>query len=128
VSKRTPILAIVGGGFAGLSVAKGLRKSPVEIVLIGQANHHPFQSLLYQVATSVLTTGQIVVPIHGILRGHKNTRIILGEVTEVDKEQKVSAKRKASVEGLLGMGWARGRGTAEESLGTVASSSRTFDR
>jgi NADH:quinone reductase (non-electrogenic) len=74
MSKRASIPAIVGGGFAGLSVAKGLRKSPVEIVLIGQANHHLFQSLLYQVATWVLTTGQIAVPIREISRGHKDTR------------------------------------------------------
>ncbi len=89
MNKRAPVVAIVGGGFAGLSAAKALRKAPVEIVLIDRTNHHLFQPLLYQVATSVLTPGQIAAPIRGILRGQKNTTIVLGEVTGVDKEQKL---------------------------------------
>jgi len=89
MSKRAPVVAIVGGGFAGLSAAKTLRNAPVEIVLIDRTNHHLFQPLLYQVATSVLTPGQIAAPIRGILRGQKNTTIVLGEVTGVDKEQKL---------------------------------------
>src|SRR6266403_1650967 len=89
MNKRAPVVVIVGGGFAGLSAAKALRKAPVEIVLIDRTNHHLFQPLLYQVATSVLTPGQIAAPIRGILRGQKNTTIVLGEVTRVDKEQKL---------------------------------------
>ncbi len=89
MNKRAPVVVIVGGGFAGLSAAKALRKAPVEIVLIDRTNHHLFQPLLYQVATSVLTPGQIAAPIRGILRGVKNTTIVLGEVTGVDKEQKL---------------------------------------
>src|SRR5216684_7937449 len=89
MNKRAPVVVIVGGGFAGLSAAKALRKAPVEIVLIDRTNHHVFQPLLYQVATSVLTPGQIAAPIRGILRGVKNTTIVLGEVTGVDKEQKL---------------------------------------
>jgi len=89
MNKRAPVVVIVGGGFAGLSAAKALRKAPVEIVLIDRTNHHLFQPLLYQVATSVLTPGQIAAPIRGILRGQKNTTIVLGEVTGVDKEQKL---------------------------------------
>ena len=89
MNKRAPVVVIVGGGFAGLSAAKALRKAPVEIVLIDRTNHHLFQPLLYQVATSVLTPGQIAAPIRGILRGQKNTTIIVGEVIGVDKEQKL---------------------------------------
>ena len=89
MNNRAPVVVIVGGGFAGLSAAKALRKAPVEIVLIDRTNHHLFQPLLYQVATSVLTPGQIAAPIRGILRGQKNTTIVLGEVTGVDKEQKL---------------------------------------
>src|SRR6266481_1204497 len=89
MNKRAPVVVIVGGGFARLSAAKALRKAPVEIVLIDRTNHHLFQPLLYQVATSVLTPGQIAAPIRGILRGQKNTTIVLGEVTRVDKEQKL---------------------------------------
>jgi len=83
-----PRVIIVGGGFAGLAAAKALRSTPAKIILIDRSNHHLFQPLLYQVATSVLTPGQIGTPIRGILRKQKNTTVILGEVTGVDKDDK----------------------------------------
>jgi NADH dehydrogenase len=83
-----PRVIIVGGGFAGLAAAKALRKTPAKIILIDRTNHHLFQPLLYQVATSVLTPSQIATPIRGILRNQKNTTVIMGEVTGVDKDQK----------------------------------------
>ena len=83
-----PRIIIVGGGFGGLAAAKALRKTPAEVVLIDRANHHLFQPLLYQVATSALFPGQIGFPIRGILRRQKNTTVIQGEVTGVDKEKK----------------------------------------
>lgn len=83
-----PRVIIVGGGFAGLAAAKALRKTPAQIFLIDRTNHHLFQPLLYQVATSVLTPSQIATPIRSILRNHKNTTVILGEVSGVDKDQK----------------------------------------
>jgi NADH:quinone reductase (non-electrogenic) len=83
-----PRIVILGGGFAGLAAAKALKKSPAEITLIDRTNHHLFQPLLYQVATSVLAPNQIGFPIRGILRNQKNTTVILGEVTGVDKDQK----------------------------------------
>jgi NADH:ubiquinone reductase (H+-translocating) len=81
-------IVIVGGGFGGLAAAKALRNAPAEIILIDRSNHHLFQPLLYQVATSVLTPGQIGYPIRGILRNQKKTTVILGEVTGVDKDRK----------------------------------------
>src|SRR5207302_7651678 len=57
-------------------------------ILIDRANHHLFQPLLYQVATTVLTPSQIATPVRGILRKQKNAIVILGEVTGVDKDQK----------------------------------------
>src|SRR5499425_2003717 len=83
-----PRIVIVGGGFGGLAVAKALKKSPAEITLIDRTNHHLFQPLLYQVATSVLAPNQIGFPIRGILRNQQNTTVILGEVTGVDKDRK----------------------------------------
>ena len=83
-----PKIVIVGGGFGGLAAARALRNAPAKIILIDRTNHHVFQPLLYQVATSVLSPGQIGSPIRGILRNQKNTMVILGEVTGVDKEQK----------------------------------------
>src|SRR6202051_488999 len=83
-----PRIIIIGGGFGGLAAAKALRNTPAEITLIDRANHHLFQPLLYQVATAVLTPSQIATPIRSILRKQKNTTVILGEVTGVDKDQK----------------------------------------
>ena len=83
-----PKIVIVGGGFGGLAAAKALRNVPAKIILIDRTNHHVFQPLLYQVATSVLSPGQIGSPIRSILRNQKNTTVILGEVTGVDKGQK----------------------------------------
>jgi NADH dehydrogenase FAD-containing subunit len=83
-----PRIIIVGAGFGGLAAAKALKNTPAEILLIDRTNHHLFQPLLYQVATSVLTPSQIATPIRSILRNQKNTTVIMGEVTGVDKDQK----------------------------------------
>ncbi len=85
---RGPRVVIVGGGFGGLAAAKALRKAPVQVILIDRTNHHVFQPLLYQVATSVLAPSQISSPIRGILRKQKNTTVIMGEVTGMDKAQR----------------------------------------
>jgi len=83
-----PRIVIVGGGFGGLAAAKALRKAPAEIMLIDRTNHHVFQPLLYQVATSVLAPSQIGFPIRALLAKQKNTTVIQGEVTGVDKSNK----------------------------------------
>ena len=81
-------IVIVGGGFGGLAAAKALRNTSADIILVDRTNHHVFQPLLYQVATSVLSPSQIGSPIRGILRNQKNTTVILGEVIGVEKDQK----------------------------------------
>ncbi len=81
-------IVIVGAGFGGLAAAKALRGTQASVVLIDRTNHHLFEPLLYQVATSVLAPGQIASPIRAILRKQKNTTVILGEVTGVDKDKK----------------------------------------
>src|ERR1700693_2425858 len=83
-----PRIIIVGAGFGGLAAAKALKNTPSEITLIDRTNHHLFQPLLYQVATAALTPSQIATPSRSILRDQKNTTVILGEVTGVDKDQK----------------------------------------
>src|ERR1700726_2550288 len=83
-----PRIVIVGGGFGGLAAARALRNAPAEVIVIARTNHPLFQPLLYQVATSVLTPGQIASPIRGILGKQRNTTVILGEVTGVNKDQK----------------------------------------
>ncbi|HXI69698.1 MAG TPA: NAD(P)/FAD-dependent oxidoreductase [Verrucomicrobiae bacterium] len=93
-------MVIAGGGFGGLAAAKALKHTPVHITLVDRANHHLFQPLLYQVATAVLTPGQIASPIRGILRHQKNTTVLLGEVTGVDKDQRRVLVNTADREGV----------------------------
>src|SRR3989454_8092001 len=83
-----PRVVIVGGGFGGLAAAKALRKTNAQVILIDRQNHHLFQPLLYQVATSVLSPGQIASPIRGILRTQRNTTVILGDVRGVDSDRR----------------------------------------
>jgi NADH:ubiquinone reductase (H+-translocating) len=86
--EHRPRVVIVGGGFGGLAAAKALRRTPADVILIDRNNHHVFQPLLYQVATSALTPAQIGSPIRGILRNQRNTMVLMGEVTSVNKEQR----------------------------------------
>ena len=77
-------VVIVGGGFGGLWAAKALANKPVDVTLIDRKNHHVFQPLLYQVATAVLSPGEIAHPIRRILHYAKNIEVILGEVVGFD--------------------------------------------
>src|SRR5262249_3652513 len=89
-SQNVPHVVIVGGGFGGLSAARALRRARVHVTLVDRSNHHLFQPLLYQVATSVLTTGQIGSPLREIFRRQKNATVIMGEVGGVDKDARLA--------------------------------------
>lgn len=82
---RPPEIVIVGAGFGGLAVARGLRAIAANITIIDRQNHHLFQPLLYQVATAGLSPAEIASPIRSIVRGYRNTRVLLDTVTGVDK-------------------------------------------
>src|SRR5256712_11588030 len=75
---------IIGGGFGGLSAAQALKSAPVDVTLIDRRNYHLFQPLLYQVATGSLAPGEVAAPLRGVLSRQKNTRVLLGEVVDVD--------------------------------------------
>jgi NADH dehydrogenase len=79
---------IVGAGFAGLKAAKVLGQAPLDVVVVDRSNHHLFQPLLYQVASAALNPGDIAAPIRRILRGQRNTAVLLSEVTAVDVEHR----------------------------------------
>jgi NADH dehydrogenase len=79
---------IVGGGFGGLSAAQRLKSELLDVTLIDRRNYHLFQPLLYQVATGSLSPGEIAAPLRAVLSRHKNTRVLLGAVTDVDPESK----------------------------------------
>jgi NADH dehydrogenase len=76
---------IIGGGFGGLAAAKDLAKHNCDITIIDKTNHHLFQPLLYQVATAALSPGDIASPIRSILSSKKNVKVIMAEVTSIDK-------------------------------------------
>jgi NADH:ubiquinone reductase (H+-translocating) len=83
---QQPKVIVIGGGFGGLRAAKALGSREVEVTLIDRKNHHVFQPLLYQVATAVLSPGEIAQPIRRILHKYNNIEVILGEVSGFDKE------------------------------------------
>ncbi len=79
-----PRVVIVGGGFAGINLAKSLRKVPVQVVLLDRNNYHLFQPLLYQVATAGLEPDSIAFPLRGIFKKQKNFHFRMAEVKGVD--------------------------------------------
>src|SRR6202140_1618048 len=101
--KATPQVVIIGAGFGGLNAALSLAHRPVRITLIDRRNHHNFQPLLYQVATAGFSPGEIAPPIRWIVRKHRNVEVLLGEVHELDLEQRVLkfADREISYDYLI---------------------------
>ncbi|MGE0438934.1 MAG: NAD(P)/FAD-dependent oxidoreductase [Gemmatimonadales bacterium] len=79
-----PRVVVLGGGFAGLYLAKTLARKPVDVVVVDRTNHHLFQPLLYQVATAALSDSDITSPIRSVLRNAPNAEVLLGEATAVD--------------------------------------------
>jgi len=86
---QRPRVVIIGAGFGGLEVAKGLARAPVEITLIDRHNYHCFQPLLYQVATASLSPADIAWPIRHVLRRQKNATVFMTDVIGVDAEARL---------------------------------------
>ncbi|MEP7133907.1 MAG: NAD(P)/FAD-dependent oxidoreductase [Chloroflexota bacterium] len=84
MNKTLPHVVIVGAGFGGMEVARGLAKAPVRITLIDKHNYHLFQPLLYQVAIAGLVPSQIAYPLRTIFRKQKNLTFQMDEVTAID--------------------------------------------
>ncbi len=77
-------VVVIGSGFGGLFGTKALRRADVDVTVIAKTTHHLFQPLLYQVATGILSEGEIAPPTREILSSQDNARVILGEVTSID--------------------------------------------
>ena len=77
-------VVVIGSGFGGLFGTKALRRADVDVTMVAKTTHHLFQPLLYQVATGILSEGEIAPPTREVLARQKNARILLGEVTGVD--------------------------------------------
>lgn len=78
-------VVIIGGGFGGLAAAKELAKHRFDITIVDKTNHHLFQPLLYQVATAALSPGDIANPIRSILGNRQNVKVVMAEITSIDK-------------------------------------------
>jgi NADH dehydrogenase len=81
-------VVIVGGGFGGLYAAQQLKSDRVDVTLIDRRNYHLFQPLLYQIATGSLAPGEIAAPLRSVLSRQRNTRVLLGNVVDVDPDSK----------------------------------------
>ena len=81
-------VVVIGGGFGGVRAVQGLEDSPADITLIDRTNHHLFQPLLYQVATGVLSAGQVAPALRAMFRRQLNVRVLLGRVTGIDIEKR----------------------------------------
>lgn len=83
-AKRRHQVVIIGSGFGGLNAAKKLKRADVDIKLIARTTHHLFQPLLYQVATGIISEGEIAPPTRVVLRNQRNVQVLLGNVTHID--------------------------------------------
>jgi NADH:ubiquinone reductase (H+-translocating) len=77
-------VVVIGSGFGGLIAAKKLRRADVDVTLISRTTHHLFQPLLYQVATGILSEGEIAPTTREILHRQRNVRVVLGDVEDID--------------------------------------------
>jgi NADH dehydrogenase len=77
-------VVVIGSGFGGLNAAKALKAADVDIKLIARTTHHLFQPLLYQVATGVISAGEIAPPTRVVLSKQRNVQVLLGDVTDID--------------------------------------------
>jgi NADH dehydrogenase len=90
-------VVVVGGGFGGLQLVNGLKGAGVKITLIDRRNHHLFQPLLYQVATTILSTSEIAWPIRHLYADRPEVTTLLGEVNGVDAQAKTVTLRSGMV-------------------------------
>jgi NADH dehydrogenase len=82
-------VVVIGSGFGGLNAVKKLKRADVDIKLIARTTHHLFQPLLYQVATGIISEGEIAPTTRVILRRQRNVQVLLGDVTHIDLTRKV---------------------------------------
>ena len=77
-------VVVIGSGFGGLWATEALANAPVHITMVSGTSHHLFQPLLYQVATGVLSEGEVAPATREVLKKQDNATVLLGRVTEID--------------------------------------------
>ena len=90
-------VVVIGSGFGGLFGAKALRKADVDVTMVARTTHHLFQPLLYQVATGILSEGEIAPPTREILARQKNAQVMLGDVTAIDLARQFASEPLAAI-------------------------------
>jgi NADH dehydrogenase len=96
ISQRHRVV-VIGSGFGGLFAAKRLKRANVDVTLISRTTHHLFQPLLYQVATGILSEGEIAPATREVLRRYQDVRVLLGQVTDIDLETHTVRSRAGGV-------------------------------
>ena len=94
-------VVIIGSGFGGLNAARALKRTDVDITLLSNTTTHLFQPLLYQVATGILSEGDIAPTTRLILRRQKNVRVLLGEVNAIDLNAKTVTSKLMDMSTVL---------------------------
>jgi NADH dehydrogenase FAD-containing subunit len=84
-------VVVIGSGFGGLTATRALKNAPVNVTMISRTQHHLFQPLLYQVATGILSEGEIAPATRRILRNQRNAEVLLGDVVEINLAERYVA-------------------------------------
>ncbi|MGN2639560.1 NAD(P)/FAD-dependent oxidoreductase [Nocardia takedensis] len=93
VETRRHRVVVIGSGFGGLFGTKHLKRADVDVTLISKTSTHLFQPLLYQVATGILSVGEIAPATRLVLRKQKNAKVLLGDVIDIDLEARTVTSR-----------------------------------
>jgi NADH dehydrogenase len=109
-------VVVIGSGFGGLTATKALKRAPVDVTMIARTQHHLFQPLLYQVATGILSEGEVAPATRRVLRNQRNAEVLLGDVMEIN------LARRYVVAELLGQRYQ----TAYDSLIVAAGASQSY--
>jgi NADH dehydrogenase len=86
-------VVVIGSGFGGLFATRNLARAPVRVTVVDRTTHHLFQPLLYQVATGILSEGDVAPPIRDVLRRQRNAEVVLGEVVDIDLDARTVVSR-----------------------------------
>jgi NADH dehydrogenase len=132
-TERRHQVVIIGSGFGGLNAARALKRADVDITLISKTTTHLFQPLLYQVATGILSEGDIAPTTRLILRKQKNVRVLLGEVSGIDLQAKTVTSKLmdmetvSSYDSLIVAAGAQGSYFGNDHFATFAPGMKTID-
>ena len=101
LTAQRPRVVVIGSGFGGLTAAKSLKRANVDVTLVAKTTSHLFQPLLYQLATGILSVGDIAPTTRLILKRVKNCQVLLGDVEDIDLHNRIVTSRLGTMETVL---------------------------